>query len=133
MASRAVDILSEDPDGYFLMVEGGRIDHASHANDIYRAIFEVWEFESTIEELTMTAFSKDDTLFVVTADHETGGLYIGEGQGAGQLPTGAWYTMSHTGVNVPLYATGVWSERFDGIIDNTDIFTFLTTSTLESN
>lgn len=130
MASRAVDILSEDPDGYFLMVEGARIDHASHANDIYRAIYEVWELESTIEALTMTSFEKDDTLFVVTADHETGGLVIIEGRGAGNLPDGMWSTSSHTGVNVPVYATGKWSERFDGVIDNTDIFTFLTASTL---
>ncbi len=130
MATRAVDILSEDPDGYFLMVEGARIDHASHANDICRAIYEVWELESTIETLSMTAFSRDDTLFIVTADHETGGLFISGGQGAGQLPIGTWYTMDHTGINVPVYATGQWSERFDGVIDNTDIFSFLTTSTL---
>ncbi|WP_022696350.1 alkaline phosphatase [Euryhalocaulis caribicus] len=68
MTAKAIDILSTDEDGFFLMVEGGRIDHAHHAGNAYRALTDAVAFSKAVE----TALSKVDpaeTLIVVTADH----------------------------------------------------------------
>ncbi|MFP6584507.1 MAG: alkaline phosphatase [Candidatus Hydrogenedentota bacterium] len=76
MTRLAISILSKNPKGYFLLVEGGRIDHASHANLAKHAVNETLEFDRSIKaglELTNDA---EGTLIVVTADHETGGFAI---------------------------------------------------------
>ena len=51
MVEVALDILDDDPDGFFLMVEGGRIDHAGHANDIWRIVHETIEFSYSVQEV----------------------------------------------------------------------------------
>jgi len=71
MATTAVDILSKNPKGYFLMVEGGRIDMASHAGNAYRALTETEEFSKAIAAV-MAKVSMKDTLIIVTADHSHG-------------------------------------------------------------
>jgi alkaline phosphatase len=68
MTSKAIDILSKNPSGYFLMVEGGRIDHAHHANNAYRALTDTIEFASAVIEAMYKA-NPADTLILVTADH----------------------------------------------------------------
>jgi len=68
MTSKAIDILAKNPQGFFLMVEGGRIDHAHHAGDAYRALNETIEFSRAVK----VALEKTDaqkTLIIVTADH----------------------------------------------------------------
>ncbi|HEX6923562.1 MAG TPA: alkaline phosphatase [Bacillales bacterium] len=77
MTTSALDRLSQDKDGFFLMVEGGQIDWAGHANDIVGAMSEVKDFEKAFK--AALEFAKEDghTLVVVTADHSTGGLTIG--------------------------------------------------------
>ena len=68
MTRLAIEILRRNPDGYFLLVEGGRIDHAHHDNNAYRALTDGIAFASAVavaNEMT----SEDDTLIVVTADH----------------------------------------------------------------
>ncbi len=64
--------------GFFLMVEGGRIDHAAHANDPLGVIYETLELDNAIKE-AIEFYNKypDETLILVTADHETGGLTLG--------------------------------------------------------
>lgn len=82
---RAVELLASDR-GFFLMVEGGKIDWAGHANDLGTLVHEVLEFDAAIalaEELRVRR--PDETLIVVTADHETGGLELGTGDGLGVL------------------------------------------------
>lgn len=74
MARTAIAILEKNPNGFFLMVEGGRIDHAGHANLAKQAVNETLEFDRTVKAgLELTG---DDTLIVVTADHETAGMAI---------------------------------------------------------
>jgi len=68
MTARAVEILSRDPDGYFLMVEGGRIDHAHHLGNAYRALLETVELSNAVRTAQALADPKN-TLLVVTADH----------------------------------------------------------------
>ena len=78
----AIDFLSKDMSkGFFLMVEGGKIDWACHSNDAATAFREVQDFDNAIK--TAYEFYKqhpDETLIVVTADHETGGIVLGTGQ-----------------------------------------------------
>jgi alkaline phosphatase len=68
MTARAIEILSRNPQGYFLMVEAGRIDHAHHAGNAYRALTDTIELSRAVAKArSMT--SEDDTLIIVTADH----------------------------------------------------------------
>jgi alkaline phosphatase len=123
MTDIALDILDNDPDGFFLMVEGGRIDHACHANDIERSVWETIEFSNAVQEVIDWAAGRTDTLILVTADHETGGL------NSDNYPTVSWSTGGHTGVNVPMYAWGVNAEMVTGVMDNTELFAIAVTST----
>lgn len=126
MAQAALDMLDDDPDGFFLMIEGSRIDHAGHQNDIRRNIFETLEFSDTVGVVLDWAAGRDDTLIVVTADHETGGLSILENNGAGKFPTVDWSTNNHTATNVPVYALGPGADSVSGAIDNTSIYHIVT-------
>lgn len=69
----AVERLSRNPKGYFLLVEAGRVDHASHFNYARRAFGDMLAFDRALERVLS---EKKDTLIVVTADHETGGLAL---------------------------------------------------------
>lgn len=122
MTTTALDILDNDPDGFFLMVEGGRIDHACHNNQLRRAVFETLEFDNSVQAVFDWAAGRDDTLVLVTADHETGGLTVLENNGQGEFPTVSWSTTGHTGANVPIYAWGINAEMVYDVLDNTDLF-----------
>ena len=122
MTNKALDILELNADGFFLMVEGGLIDKAAHNNDINRVVHEVVEFENSVAQVLNWAGSRDDTLVIITADHETGGLQVLENNGPGQMPTVSWSSGGHTGANVPIYASGYGAEQVAGTIDNTEIF-----------
>ncbi|MEE8450406.1 MAG: alkaline phosphatase, partial [Thermoguttaceae bacterium] len=130
MTTVALDILDNDPDGFFLMIEAGRIDHAGHANDIERNVRETAQFSETVEVVLDWAAGRTDTLVIVTADHETGGLTVLEDNGPGIAPDATWSTGGHTAADVPVYAYGSGAESvgsvFDGVLDNTDIFELTT-------
>ncbi len=119
MAERAVDFLAAGDKGFFLMIEGARIDHAGHANDIERLIPEVLELDAVVEMLLNHPLLQDDTLIVVTADHETGGLSVTDSHGAGNIPAVSWSTNGHTAADVPLFAAGAGAEGFVEVVDNT--------------
>jgi alkaline phosphatase len=121
MVSVALDILCGAQDGFFLLVEGGRIDHAGHSNDIERNILETIEFSKTVQTIFDGVAGRDDTLILVTADHETGGLKVHKNNGKGQVPDISWSTGGHTVSNVPLYGWGRNAERVGGIMNNTDL------------
>ncbi|HPQ81952.1 MAG TPA: alkaline phosphatase, partial [bacterium] len=75
MTRFALERISKNPNGFFLMVEGGRIDHAAHQNLAHELVAEVLEFDDATK-LAARMAPAGDTLFLVTADHETGGLAI---------------------------------------------------------
>lgn len=77
MTKKAIELLSKDKDGFFLMVEGGRIDHASHGHDTATVAKDVLAFDEAVKVALDYAKNRKDTLVIVTADHETGGLSIG--------------------------------------------------------
>ncbi|SFC23291.1 alkaline phosphatase [Bacillus sp. OV322] len=78
MTEKALGVLDGSDKGFFLMVEGGRIDHASHAADFTGIWKETAEFDSTVKEVTSWAKKRGDTLVVVLADHETMGISSSE-------------------------------------------------------
>jgi alkaline phosphatase len=125
MTQSAVRILSNDPDGFFLMVEAARIDHASHDNDLERALYETIEMADTVAWLHEWALTAGETLLIVTADHETGGLTVQENRGAGELPGVTWASTGHTGANVPVFAFGPDGAGPAGTIDNTELYWLL--------
>lgn len=82
MTAAAIDALSVDPDGFFLLIEGGQIDWAGHNNDAGTLLHELLRFDRAVRVAYEWAKNRDDTLVVVTADHETGGFgfsYSGTG------------------------------------------------------
>jgi len=129
MTATAVDILDNDSDGFFLVVEGGRIDHAAHSNEIERDIFETLEFESAVQVILEWAKGQSDTLILVTADHETGGLTVTQNNGQGVFPTVSWSTTGHTNADVPVYAVGENAQMVGSEMDNTEFFGIVTATT----
>ena len=81
LTTAAIERLSRDEDGFFLMIEGSQIDWAAHGNDIVGVISEMQGFAGALERVLAYARESGNTLVLVTADHETGGLSIAsEGQ-----------------------------------------------------
>jgi alkaline phosphatase len=76
MTTKALEILGRNPRGFFLMVEGGQVDWVEHANDVASVLHEMLEFDQAIGVAMSFAESNPDTLVVVTADHDTGGMAI---------------------------------------------------------
>lgn len=74
MTTKAVELLDQNPQGFFLMVEGGQIDWAGHNNDTGTMLHELLQFDDAVRAVLAWAEGRDDTLILVTADHETGGF-----------------------------------------------------------
>lgn len=150
MVKESIRLLSQNPKGYFLMVEGGRVDHASHINEEEKMMAEMVDLDSAVGE-AMATVDKEDTLIVMTADHETAGLSI-SGYGPHSLAEGkrilgktigrnekevprpiiTWATgpgeslndmhaAAHTAIDVPVAASGPRAYTFTGWMDNTEI------------
>jgi len=131
MTSAALIVLDNDPNGFFLMVEGGKIDWAGHDNIIEHSIFETLEFDRAFRRVMDWAKDRDETLIVVTSDHECGGLWVVKNNRRGFMPEVFWGSTKHTGANVPIYVVGQGAEEFVGVIDNTDIFKIIVKLTKE--
>ena len=112
---------SKTCNGFFLMSEGSQIDWASHDNDIKAMVEEFKDFDKTIKDAMDFVTDNGETLLIITADHETGGLQIlGQEKGSAKVQ---WGTGRHTGSPVGVYAYGPGAQAFTGLMDNTDIFT----------
>ncbi len=74
MSAKGLEILSKNDKGFFLMIEAGQIDWAAHANDTGTMLYELLKLNETLEYVLDWAADRDDTLIIVTADHETGGF-----------------------------------------------------------
>lgn len=129
MTVKAIEILEKNPCGFFLMVEGGRIDHAAHDNKLDLVIAETKEFDGVVGFALSYAMRREDTLIVVTGDHETGGLAITRGgiPSTLNLTFGVtWASRDHTAHPVPVFAYGPGAELFNGVYHLTDIARKLT-------
>jgi alkaline phosphatase len=122
MAKVALKDVSTRRQGFFLMIEGALIDKSAHRHELALSLSEVVEFDRTVRLVMDWARKRKDTLVIVTADHETGGLTVVRGAGKGNLPEVSWSTGGHTGANVPLFAWGVGARKVKGTLDNTDVY-----------
>jgi alkaline phosphatase len=113
MATAALTILQRDPDGFFLMIEGSQIDFAGHANDGEYNVAETLDFDATVSAVLRVLKDRPNTLVVVTADHETGGLTAAPGATSGSIVF-RWTTTGHTDAPVPLFARGLKAQDLAG-------------------
>jgi len=118
----AISILKQNDKGFFLMVEGSQIDWGGHKNNLKYITDEVVDFDKTIGKVFDFAEKDGNTLVIITADHETGGLSIRGGDTKTGEIKGSFSTKKHTGVMIPVFAFGPGSEAFAGIYENTAIF-----------
>ncbi|NLJ80609.1 MAG: alkaline phosphatase [Firmicutes bacterium] len=121
MTKRALELVGQNPKGFFLMVEGSRIDHAGHTNSIPELIGDVLAFDQAVGAALEYAQNHPDTLLIVTADHETGGLGITSGLPDGDRVNYGWLSTNHTAAMVPVYAYGPGAHRFTGTFHLTEI------------
>jgi alkaline phosphatase len=137
MTRKAIEVLSKDPDGFFLLVEEEAIDSMGHVGNWGLMLEAGGALNRSVEISRAFAEENGDTLLIVTGDHETGGLSVEEpeaGGRAGQGEAGPFAvansdrkfvldnsTGGHTAVDVPLTAMGPGAERLAGIYENTFI------------
>ncbi len=117
----ALKTLDGAENGFFLMVEGSQIDFACHANDSAYMVDELVDFSYAIQVALDYAEEHGNTLVVVTADHETGGLTMPDPQGKYTNVVFNYSTRSHTCLPVMVYAYGPGAEQFTGWMQNTAI------------
>ena len=118
----ALSILEKDSDGFFLMIEASQIDWGGHGNDTEYIITEMLDFDKAIGEVLDFAEKNGNTLVVITADHETGGMSLTGGDIKSGNVQAHYGTKGHSSVPVLVYAFGPGAEEFSGIYENTEIF-----------
>ena len=117
----AISTLDNAENGFFLMVEGSQIDFACHAQDSTWMMDEMLDFDYAVKVALDYAKEKGNTLVVVTADHETGGLTMPDPNGKYTNPVFNYSTRSHTCLPVMVYAYGPGAEQFTGWMQNRDL------------
>lgn len=118
----ALDKLSSHKNPFFIMIEASQIDWGGHANNLDRVTSEFIEFNATIKEALEFAKNDGNTLVIVTADHETGGLALIGGNITENTVVGSFNTKGHTATMVPVFSYGPNADSFKGIYENTEIF-----------
>lgn len=121
-SKKAIEILNLNEKGFFLMIEGSQIDWGGHDNDVNYMVEELLDFDSVIGMVLDFAQQDGNTLVIITADHETGGLSILGNDFMNKEGDSKHSTLGHTAVMVPVYSYGPKSENFSGIYENTEIF-----------
>ena len=126
--------------GFFVMAEASQVDWAGHSNDFEYLMREMSDLEDGIKWALNFAENNQDTLVVVTADHETGGLLIEPNDPRNYENLDVKFSFntgigrgSHTGAPVPIYAYGPGSENFTGTLDNTDVYRALLAAANQDN
>ncbi|WP_222930256.1 alkaline phosphatase [Larkinella punicea] len=122
----AIRLLDQSKKGFFMLIEGSQIDWGGHANKTSYIISEMLDFDKTVGAVLDFAEKDGNTLVVITADHETGGLAITDGDMQAGQAEGKYVTKGHTGIMVPVFAYGPGAEAFIGIYENTAIFDKIT-------
>ena len=111
-----------NPKGSFTMIEGSQVDWAGHDNDSTYLMAEMADFDHAIRRVLAMAKADKNTLVIVTADHETGGLSLVGWDKKAQQPAMHFSTNHHTGIPVPVFAYGPGAEAFAGAYQNTEIY-----------
>lgn len=126
MTEKAIQVLTvegTENSGFFLMIEGHQIDWACHQNNADKLVKQTLIFDDAVKVALDFAEADGQTLVVVVADHETGGLTIRTRTygGKAQEAYPAWSHDNHTGTPVPIYAYGPQAFVFTGVYDNTEV------------
>lgn len=147
MTKKAIEILDQSSTGFFLMVEGGRIDHGGHANNQVNVALETIAFAKAVRETIDYVQVHENTILIVTSDHETGGLMVQSEELDSTMPQFGfteeqnrtiqitrtnqiivdWSTTSHTSTPVPLFGYGKVFANLENniLIENTEIFNIM--------
>jgi alkaline phosphatase len=118
----SLKMLSANKEGFFVMAEGAQIDYGGHANDLPYAVTELHDFDKTVEAALRFADQNGETLVLITADHETGGLTLLDASTEKGMISGHFSTNDHTNIMVPVFAYGPGSAEFRGTYANNEIF-----------
>ena len=119
---KGISLMNQNKNGFFMMIEGSQLDDYGHFNQLDFLMKETLDFDKTIGEVMKWAAKDGETLVVVTADHETGGLTLVNGNKDEGRVECCFSTKDHSGAMVPVYAFGPGAENFTGIFENTDVF-----------
>ncbi|WP_324025380.1 alkaline phosphatase [Maribacter sp. BPC-D8] len=117
-----IQFLSSKNKPFFLMVEGAQIDNYGHTNNVSGIVSEGIDFDRAITEAVKYADKMGNTLVIVTADHETSGFSIPQGNLEKGIIEGDFTTHDHTATMVPIFAYGPHSQEFQGVYKNSDLF-----------
>ena len=118
--ARGLELLSQNENGFVMMIEGSCIDDWLHGNDIHYAMEEIMDFDRTLGDVLQWAAADGHTLVIVTADHATGCLTLRDGCIEEGTIGVSFASESHNGIAVPLYAWGPGSAQFTGIHENAE-------------
>lgn len=119
---KSVELLSQDEMSFFVMIEGAQIDWGGHQNDLEYVVREVLDFDQAVGAAMKYVDENEETLLIITADHETGGLSLLGGDIENGYVHGNFSTTDHTAVMVPVFSYGPGAELFKGVYQNTDIY-----------
>lgn len=132
MTAAALAKLAEDPEGFLLLVEGARIDHAAHANEAKRTIDELLEFDDAVGAVLEFVKAHSDATLFITADHDTGGAGLTRMKREDPYPRDfaeakgvAWLSGHHTAEPVVLVGVGSDGAGAAGWHENVDVFTVI--------
>ncbi len=117
----ALNILKKNKKGFFLMVEGSQIDWGGHAGNTVYIVEEMLDLDRSIGKALEFAEKDGKTLVILTADHETGGMVVLDGNYENGMVKGEFTTGDHTGLMVPIFAYGPGAKEFIGIMENTEL------------
>ena len=120
--AKTINILSKNKEGFFMVAEGAQVDYGGHDNNIGYVATEVMDFDKIIGDALRFADKNGETLVIVTADHETGGLTLLDGDYTKGYVSGQFSTNDHTALPVQVFAYGPQSFRFRGVYENTALF-----------
>lgn len=120
--NKIVQPFSQHKDGFMMMLEAAQVDYGGHANDLPYVVSEVLDFDRLVADVLKYADRDKQTLVIITADHETGGLTLVDGDRNKGYVSGHFSTTDHTAVPVPVFAYGPMSHLFNGVYENTEIF-----------
>ena len=120
--SKSLSLMSASGKGFFLITVGAQIDHGGHDNNLHWPVTEIPGFDQVVGRALEFAGQIGETLVIVTADHETGGLPLFEGDCTIGSVSGQFSTDDHTVLPVPLFVYGPGRDCSRGVYEDTDLF-----------
>ncbi|MDX1364748.1 MAG: alkaline phosphatase [Arenibacter latericius] len=117
-----IEFLKAKNKPFFLMIEGAMIDKFAHKNDVAGIVSEGIDFDRAITQAIKFADESGETLVIITADHETSGFSIPQGDLRKMEIEGDFTTNDHTAAMVPIFAYGPHSHNFQGVYENSEVF-----------